>query len=508
MQPPRVNSTRRWLTLALGPALGALMLVLSPGDTPQVASMAAIAAWMACWWITEAAPIAVTALLPLVLVPVARIAPVGTIAVNYGNATIFLFLGGFLIAMGLEVSGLHRRVALAIVRRVGSRPARLVLGFMLATFTLSMWISNTSTTMLMLPIVLCVLSTARERGAPAGDVSSLAIAMLLGVAYAANMGGMATLVGTPPNLAFSRIFAQLFPDAPQVSFLQWMLVGLPFATTFLVIGWLLLTRVVLRLPKGQLLGGRDTITAMLAELGPVRRDERVAGVVFGATALLWVTGAGLDLGGLSIPGWRDALGLTGFVDDAVVALTMAIVLFLVPSRDRPGETMLTWPMTRDLPWGMLLLFGGGFALATGFEASGLSLWLAGRFAVLAHTSPWLVMALVALLLTFMTELTSNIATANLMLPILATAAIQLGIDPRALMIPATLSASCAFMMPVATPPNAIVYGSGLVPIRTMVRAGLWFNLLGVVLVMATVAWLAGPVLDIDVDVLPAWATLH
>ncbi|RKY18084.1 MAG: SLC13/DASS family transporter [Planctomycetota bacterium] len=503
MDLPRTDAPRSGWRLLLGPALAGVMLLLSPGDEPGVARMAAIAAWMACWWITEAVPIAVTALLPLVLVPLAQIAPVNDVAVNYGRSTIFLFLGGFLIALSLEVSGLHRRLALAIVRRVGSRPSRLVLGFMLATWALSMWNSNTSATMLMLPIVLSVLATAREGEGEGG--TTLATAMLLGVAYAANMGGMATLVGTPPNLAFSRLFVQLFPDAPAVSFLQWMLLALPFSIVFLLGGWLLLTRIVFRLPEGELLGGRETVARLCAELGPLRRDELSAGLVFGLTALLWMTGAGLELGPLSLPGWRGALGLEGMVDDAVVAVTMAVLLFVLPSRDRPGEALLTWPMTRDLPWGMLLLFGGGFALAAGFKQSGLSHWAGSRFEVLGDVSPWLVVGLVALLLTFLTELTSNIATAEMMLPILATAASTLGIDPRALMIPATLSASCAFMMPVATPPAAIVYASGQVPIRSMVRAGIWFNLLGVALVMATMAALAGPVLGVDVDTLPTWA---
>lgn len=467
--------------------------------------MAGIAAWMACWWITEAAPIAVTALLPLVLIPVLKISPVSTVALSYGRSTVFLFLGGFLIARSLEVSGLHRRVALVIVSRVGSRPERLVLGFMLATFVLSMWISNTSTTMLMLPIVLSVLATARERGADEQALSALAISVLLGVAYSSNMGGMATLVGTPPNLAFARIFTQFFPDAPAVSFLQWMLLALPFSCVFLVLGWLLLTKVVTKMPQGELLGGRDTVGALLSGLGPVRRDERVTGLVFGATALLWMTSAGIDLGPVSIPGWSQLLGLGGYIDDATVAVAMAILLFLLPSKDRPGETLLEWSMTRELPWGMLLLFGGGFALAAGFKDSGLSLWAGKQFEVLGQVSPWMLVLLVSLGLTFLTELTSNIATTEMMLPILATASVTLGVDPRLLMIPATLAASCAFMMPVATPPAAIVYGSGLVPIRAMVRAGIWFNLLGVLLVLAVMAALSGPVLGVDVDVVPAWA---
>lgn len=506
MNLPTRETPRSWPTLALGPALALGVLWLSPGDDPAVGRMAAIATWMACWWISEAVPVAVTALLPLVLVPCAGIAPMSAVAQNYSRSTIYLFLGGFLIALGLQNSGLHRRVALAIVHRVGSRPARLVLGFMLATWALSMWISNTSTTLLMLPIVLSVISTARDQGADKAQLSTVSIAILLGVAYSANMGGMATLVGTPPNLAFARLFVQLFPAAPEVTFFEWMLIGLPFSIVFLVSGWWLLTRVVMRLPREELLGGRTVIAGLREKLGPLRRDEALCGAVFAATALLWMTGSGLRIGDTTLPGWRELLGLTGFVDDALVAVAMAILLFLLPSQDRPGKALLEWSMTRDVPWGILLLFGGGFALADGFTISGLSAWAGSQFEVLAGSSPWLIMALVAAGLTFLTELTSNIATTEMLLPILAAAAVTLEIDPRALMIPATLSASCAFMMPVATPPMAIIYASGLVPMRTMVRCGLWFNLLGIALVLAAVQLFAVPLLDIDVGSLPEWAT--
>lgn len=494
-----------WWKLALGPALGALMLALSPGDDPRVAAMAGVALWMAAWWISEAVPVAVTALLPLVLLPFADIASVGDVAVNFGRSTIFLFLGGFFIALALEESGAHRRVALAIVARVGSRPAQLVLGFMLATWALSMWISNTSTTMLMLPIALSVLATARERGAGEGELAGFAVTLLLGVAYAANMGGMATLVGTPPNLAFARLFKQLFPEAPEIGFFQWMQFALPFSVSFLLGGWWLLTRVVQRLPRHELLGGREVIAGLRRELGPLRRDEAASMAVFGATALLWMTSSGAQFGELTLPGWRDLLGVRDVVDDSVVAVAMAVLLFAWPSRDRPGEHLLEWRMTSRVPWSVLLLFGGGFALADGFTRSGLSVWAGGHFDVLAGLPPWLLIVAVSLLLTFLTELTSNIATAEMALPILATASLTLGVDPRLLMVPATLSASCAFMMPVATPPAAIVYGSGLVPIGRMVRTGIWFNLLGVALLLVVLSLLAGPVLGVERGALPAWA---
>jgi sodium-dependent dicarboxylate transporter 2/3/5 len=467
--------------------------------------MAALALWMATWWISEAVPIAVTALLPLVVLPLSGIAPIADVAVNFGRSTIFLFLGGFFVALGLEESGAHRRVALGIVARLGSQPAQIVLGFMLATWFLSMWISNTSTAMLMLPIALSLLSTARERGADERVMAPLSVALMLAIAYAANIGGIASLVGTPPNLAFTRLFTQLFPSAPEVGFFDWMSFALPFSIVFLLLTWWLLTKVLHRLPGEQLLGGAEAVSRLRAELGPVRRDEALALGVFATTALLWLTSSGMSFGDAQIPGWRDLLGVRAYADDSVVAVSMAIVLFMLPSSDRPGERLLEWRMASRVPWAVLLLFGGGFALADGFVRSGLSGWAGGHFEVLSGTHPLVLVVVVSLLLSFLTELTSNIATAEMLLPILATASVALGVDPRLLMIPATISASCAFMMPVATPPTAIVYGTGLVPIRAMVRAGLVLNLIGVVLVTLMLWWLAGPLLGITPDALPAWA---
>lgn len=491
--------------LWLGPLLGAVVYLLRPGDDPQIARMAGLALWMATWWISEAVPIAVTALLPLIVLPLSGIAPVADVAVNFGRSTIFLFLGGFFVALGLEESGAHRRVALTIVAKLGSRPAQIVLGFMLATWFLSMWISNTSTAMLMLPIALSLLSTARERGADERVLAPLSVALLLSIAYAANIGGIASLVGTPPNLAFTRLFTQLFPAAPEIGFFDWMTFALPFSIVFLFLTWWLLTRVLHPLSRERLLGGDETVRRLRAELGPLRRDEAFALSVFGATALLWLTSSGMTFGETRIPGWRDLLGVREYADDSVVAVTMAIVLFMLPSKDRPGERLLEWRMASRVPWAVLLLFGGGFALADGFVRSGLSGWAGGHFEVLADVHPLVLVSVVCLLLSFLTELTSNIATAEMLLPILATASVALGVDPRLLMIPATISASCAFMMPVATPPAAIVYGTGLVPIRAMVRAGLVLNMLGVVLVVLMLWWLAGPALGITPDALPDWA---
>jgi len=510
--------------IGLGPACGALVLAAGPGDDPAIGAMAAVAVWMAAWWATEAVPVAVTALLPLVLMPLAGLASVSEVAREYGRETIFLFLGGFLLALGLQRSGAHRRLALTIVAAIGSRPRRLVLGCMLAAASLSMWLSNTSTTLLLLPIALSLLATAREQGASPAALARLGLPLMLGVAHGATIGGLATPVGTPTNLVFRQIFPQLFPDAPTPGFAQWMAIGLPLALIFVLVAWWLLVAVIFRLPDEDLFGGvhdagagpatpatrRDAAAATLArlraELGPLRRDEVLASALFGITALLWITGRDLDLGAFTLPGWQSSALFAGRVDDNVVAIAMAIVLFLLPSRDRPGRRLLEWSDTAEVPWGILLLFGGGFALAAGFQTSGLSAWAGGLFTQLEGAPP-LVLALVACLsLTLLSEFASNTATAQIALPILASVAVTLAVDPRALMIPATLTASCAFMMPVGTPPASIVYATGWVPIRSMIRAGIWLNLAGLILVLGLFGLIA-PLLGIDLSAgsLPAWA---
>ncbi|MCA8921967.1 MAG: SLC13/DASS family transporter [Planctomycetes bacterium] len=503
-RPP--SSNRRALAkLAAGPAaaaaVAASIALASPDAAPGVGRMAAVAVWMAVWWVTEAIPIPVTSLLPLVLLPLLGIQPIKEVAPNYSASVIYLFLGGFMLALGLQASGAHKRLALWIIHRVGDRPRQVVLGFMLASAFLSMWISNTATVMVLMPIVLSVLQAVRERSEDLAAVQPLGVAAMLGIAYAADIGGMATLVGTPPNLSYSRVLTTLFPDAPPPAFAEWLLLGLPLSTVFLALGWVLLTRVPSRLPNDRLIGGREVIAEMRKALGPIRRDEVMTCGVFGATALLWLT-----RGGASVPGWSHLpLFEAGYVDDAFVAVLMAILLFVLPSADRPGERLMEWRMTQELPWGMLLLFGGGFALAAGFKASGLSAWVGGGLAALRGVSPLVVVSLVCVVLTGLTELTSNTATTEMVLPILAEAGKALGTDPRALMIPATLSASCAFMMPVASPTQAIVFGSGWVPIKAMVRAGLWFNALGVLLVVVVFWALCGVTMGIDPAVVPDWA---
>lgn len=480
---------RRGLWLAISSLLGLLayaLLLAATGD-PAPAKMAGIATWMAALWVSEALPIPATSMIPLVAFPVLGIADLKATASEYAKPVVFLFLGGILLALGLQRSGLHTRLALVIVRTIGSRPRQLILGFMIAAAALSMWIANTASVMVLLPIGLAVLSEAKARTGDHPDVAILGTAVMLGIAYAADMGGMATPVGTPPNLVMLELYSEVAPDAEPISFAQWMLFGLPLSVLFVGLAWALLAFVVFPIPDRPMLGDRTAIASALRELGPVHRDEWLAGGVFACTAMLWVTGSDLVLGdGQAISGWRTLTGLSE-VSDGAIAIAGALVLFALPSARHGGENLLEWETAREVPWGLVLLFGGGFALASGFGTTGLSTLIGEQMTALAGLPTVGMVGLVSLVITFMTEMTSNTATTTLVLPILASAAPALEVDPRVLMIPATLSASCAFMMPVASPTQAIVFGSGYVTIKQMVRAGIGCNLLGVVLVTALFA---------------------
>ncbi|MFQ5600645.1 MAG: SLC13 family permease, partial [Candidatus Krumholzibacteriia bacterium] len=487
-------------------ALFVVLLVASPlTDHARATRMGAVAVLMASWWISEAVPLAATALLPLVLYPLLGIQSGKETAPVYVNSTIFLFVGGFMIARCMEAWALHRRIALRIVRLVGSGPTRVVLGLMLASAFLSMFISNTAAAVIMLPIGLAIVLQLEDR-AGRDATAGFAAALMLGIAYACSVGGIATLVGTPPNLAFQRILAITFPEAPPVSFGQWLLMGLPLSASFLVAIWLLLTRVFFHLPKHVELD-RGTLDVEYSRLGRMRYEEKVVFAAFITTALLWTFRNDLRLGFVTLPGWSNLLPSSKLVDDATVAVCMALLLFLVPARspEARGGAVMPANIFSRLPWDIVLLFGGGFALAAGFQNSGLS-ELAGRlFSGLVGVPAILVVVAVCTMLTFLTEFTSNTATTQLLLPILASVAVAMQINPLLLMVPAALSASCAFMMPVATPPNAIVFGSGRLRIADMVRAGFWINLLGIVLITLVFYVLGTSVFGIDTTSSPPWA---
>lgn len=480
---------KRWWqnSLVLG-AIGVMLAIITyfliPGDEYSKAPlMAAIVVLMASWWILEVIPIPVTSLLPIFLFPLFNISDVAEVGSYYGKPIIFLFLGGFLLALGLQESGIHKRIALSVVQLIGSSPKRLILGFMISTGFLSMWISNTASVMVMLPIGLSIMEGVKKNVNESKLIEHFGICLMLGIAYAADIGGMATLIGTPPNLIFLELYTQLFPDARPIGFLQWMIIGLPLCIVFMGTGWFILTHLIYRLPSTNLFQERRGISKQLKDMGPMTRDEKLTGLIFLAAAFLWMTGTDIRINeSFTIHGWRYLLNLD-YVSDSSVAVATATLLFLIPSKEKKGKALLSWKTAKGLPWGILLLFGGGFAIAGGFELSGLSKLVETMFSELPTLSPLVIVAFVCIFVTLLTEITSNTAITSLLLPILATGAVVLGIDPILIMIPATLSASCAFMMPIASPTQAIVFGSGYVNIRQMVRAGIWFNLLGMVLIM-------------------------
>lgn len=505
---------RKQIGLWLGVALFAILLATPFGSDPRTHRMAAVAALMAVWWMTEAIPLAATSLMPLVLMPLLKISEPDTVARSYMNDYIFLYIGGFTVALAMERWNLHRRLALHILLRTGDQPRRLVLGFMAATAGLSMWISNTASTMMMVPLALSIVSLARSRQGEGAAASRFGLVLLLSLAYSASIGGIATLIGTPPNLIFASRFHTEFPGAPEISFARWLVVGLPFSAVFLVCTWCLLVYLLHPLPGGSMLGGRRAIGGELASLGAFTAAEKRVLAVFVSVCFLWIFRADipldLRLGWLAIPkipGWSNLLGLVDakarWVSDGTVAMMAALSMFFIPSGGNKGERLVDWKTIEDLPWNVLFLFGGGFALADGFTVSGLSNYIGQQLhAVGTLPAPAQILG-VAGALTFLTELTSNAATANMAMPLLAALARAIEVNPLVLMLPAAISASCAFMLPVATPPNAIVFGTGLIPIRAMMRAGLLLNFLGMVLVLLVVYFIAIPLWGIEAGQLPA-----
>lgn len=514
-----------------GMALGLFLLLVPPmSDLSRPAqNLAAVTVLMATLWITQALPIAVTSLIPLAAFPLLGIQPSNEVSNAYIDQNVFLFLGGFIIAMGIEKWGLHQRMALHIVRLLGTSPRRMVLGFMLATAFLSMWISNTAATLLMLPIGLALITSLNnlpvadssltpsewagledKRGAA---LSKLMTVLLLGIAYSASIGGFTTLVGTPTNVTFLTIWQQSFPEGPEISAGQWMLAVSPLGALYLLLAWWCLTWGLPAIPGAENLD-REFFSNRLKRLGPPGRAEWLMLAVFIATALLWMFRAPLTFGETTlIPGWQDWrvlewMGAKG-LHDSTVAMGMAVLMFIIPARRNDlgqKEYLMDWKTAERLPWGILLLIGGGFALAGAFQSTGLSLFLGQEFSALVADWPaWLLVGAVCLLLTFLTELTSNVATVATLVPVLAQTAVEIGLDPRLVMIPATIAASCAFMLPIATPPNAIVFGSNRIEMGDMVRYGIALNLLGVVLITAAMFLLIVPQLGISLDAIPDWA---
>jgi sodium-dependent dicarboxylate transporter 2/3/5 len=467
-----------FLAIILSPAPGALSL---PGWRT-----AGVMALMMVWWITEAVPIPVTSLLPLALFPLLGVLDMGKAAAPYANELIFLFMGGFFIAAAMERTGLHRRIALGIVSRVGTSPNRLVLGFMLATAFLSMWISNTATAAMMLPVALAVAGMLKPPGTE--GPYNFGIGLMLGIAYASSIGGVATLIGTPPNAITAGAIQQFL--GVQIGFGQWMLVGVPIATLLLPSAWLLLTRWLY--PPGELSGDvAGIIAAERAALGPMRRGERIVAVVFALAAVAWILREPKDLGWLHVPGIAS---FAPGVKDSTIAIVAALVLFATPLDLKRHEFLLDWSSASRISWGVLLLFGGGLSMALAMDESGLAAWIGSGVSALESAPYWVLLLAAITLIVFLTEVTSNAATATMAMPLMAGAAAALNQPAVPLMVAVGVSASMAYMLPVATPPNAIVFSSGYLTIPQMARAGWWMNLISIVIITAAAVWLIPRVL--------------
>lgn len=488
---------RSRIGLFLGPALFLLIVLLPTPETltTQAHMVGAVAVLMAVWWVSEALPIAAVALLPISLFPLLGVMPTGTVTAQYGNQIIYLFIGGFFIAVTMERWNLHRRIALSVIKLVGTAPARIILGFMIASAILSMFVSNTATAMMMVPIGLAVIQQAsdivKKNNVQGVDTRPenfhFAIALMLGIAYACSIGGVGTIIGTPPNTVFVGVAETLFDQ--QISFALWMAYGVPLAVIMLILCWGYLIKIAFPLRIKELPGGREFIDGELQKLGPTTKEEKMVLGVFTLVAAAWIVRGFVDF---------------GFFNDAAIAITGAMILFLLPSNYKQGVFLLDWQTAVKIPWGIVVLFGGGLALAHGFSQTGLAAWIANSLMFLSGFNIIILIFAVALLTILLTEVTSNTATATMLMPILASMALAMSVHPYGLMIGATIAASFAFMLPVATPPNAVVFGSSFVTIPQMARAGVWLNIIGVIVIVLLTVFLLPLIWDIDLTVLPVW----
>ncbi|SFF86638.1 solute carrier family 13 (sodium-dependent dicarboxylate transporter), member 2/3/5 [Halobacillus alkaliphilus] len=489
--------TRQKVGIILGPLLFIVTLLFFEPEGLSGSAVAILAStlWIATWWITEAVPIPATSLLPLILFPLTGGLSGDATASSYGDNTIFLFMGGFLIALAMQKWNLHKRIALFIISLVGTSTEMIVLGFMLATGLLSMWISNTATSMMMVPIGLAVIYQASEQLKKEGegqvDHSSFNFGkvVMLGIAYSASIGGLATIIGTPPNTIFAAVVSETYNI--EVSFAGWMAFGVPLSLIFLGIAWVYLVKMAFPMKIKQLPGGREVIDKERRGLGEMSVEEKIVLTVFGVTALAWISRSFLLVPYVS-----------GNINDTIIAMTAAIILFLIPSISKKGDFILDWGTAKGLPWGILLLFGAGLAIAAGFQETGLAEWIGNQLTILEGVSLFLILACVIAMVIFLTEITSNTATATMMFPIMASLASALSVHPYSLMIGAGVAASCAFMLPVATPPNAVVFGSGYLRIPDMAKAGFLLNVFAVVLVTLAIYFYLPIVWDIDLTSFP------
>ncbi|MEH6770359.1 DASS family sodium-coupled anion symporter [Maribacter arcticus] len=476
--------------LVLGPVSYFLILFFfhPEGLSEQANAVLASTIWIAIWWITEAIPIAVTALLPLVLFPLSGGLELSATSGSFGHKYVFLYMGGFIIAIAIEKWNLHRRIALNIISLIGSDVRKIILGFMVATAFLSMWISNTATSVMMLPIGLAIIKQLQDNPDTIEDENqTFGKALMLAIAYSASIGGLATLIGTPPNLVLAGVVLDTY--GYEITFMQWFVFGLPISVILIFICWKYLTKYAFTFKQKSFPGGKEEIKRLLSKLGKISYEEKVVAFVFALTAFCWITRSFLLQ--KILPG----------LDDTIIAIFFAIVLFLIPSKKK-GEQLINWEEAVKMPWGIILLFGGGMALAKGFEESGLATWIGSQMISLSGL-PILVLVLVLITaVNFLTEITSNLATTAMLLPVLAPMALTIDVHPFVLMVGAAVAASCAFMLPVATPPNAVVFGSGYLRIPDMVSKGFFMNIISIIILTFFVYFVLPELWDITIDSFP------
>ncbi|AAU22087.1 DASS family sodium-coupled anion symporter [Bacillus sp. FSL W8-0445] len=492
-KPPSYKTPQK-IGLLLGPALffAVLLFFFPEGLSYEGRMVLATTLWVAVWWITEAVPIPAASLLPIVLLPLTGALEGAAVTSSYGDPIVFLFLGGFLIALAMERWNLHKRIALNIISVVGTSTSRIVLGFMAATGFLSMWVSNTAAVMMMLPIGTAIIHQVSaviksERKDLAAEEAKFSKALIFSIGYAGTIGGLGTLIGTPPNIILAANIKKLY--GVEVSFGGWMAFAVPVVVILLVAVWLYLTKVAHPIKMKELPGGKELILEEKRKLGKMSFEETMVLLVFGFAAFMWVTRTFL---------WDDKIP---GIDDTMIAIFAASLLFLIPSLNKGGR-VLDWSVSKDLPWGILLLFGGGLALATGFKETGLAEWIGGRLTVLDGFNFVVIVIISTALVLFLTEITSNTATATMILPVLASLALALNVHPYALMVPAAMAANCAFMLPVGTPPNAIIFASGKLKISEMVRTGFVINIFTLILIVGAVFYILPHLWGVDLTVFP------
>ena len=479
------------LGLILGPILFLVIMIFvdAEGLSFEAKCILASTAWMAIWWVTECVPISVTALLPIVLFPLTGGMDLATTTAAYGHKLVFLFVGGFLLALAIEKWHLHKRLALNIIMVTGSNKSRVILGFMLATAFLSMWISNTATSIMILPVGLAIISQLKDDPKTVENENEVfGKSLMIAIAYSASIGGMATLIGTPPNMVLAGVVEESY--GIKLNMFDWMKFGVPLSSFLLFVCWLYLTKIAFKFKNEEFSAGKEEILRQINKLGKFSNEEIKVLVVFTLTALGWIFRGSIET-------------IFPMIDDTIIAIFFAVTLFIIPTKNqKTNTTLLVWNDTVKLPWGILILFGGGMAIASAFGKSGLALWIADLLTNLNDVSLFLIILIIVTSINLLTEVTSNMATTAMLLPVLVTIALAIDVHPYFLLVAATLAASCAFMLPISTPPNAVVFGSGFLKIEDMFKKGVWMNLISIITITLVVYYTLPYVFEMTAELLP------